>query len=595
MPSDPAHSPTGAYGTGSTRSLADRLRTRRGVALVLALVCAATALIHLPTLWHGFVWDDHLLLTADRLSVRSGLSTFRSRFQWDAGYAPESAPARALRPAAAFSLWLDLRLGGGQPWLFHLTNLLLTCAGAVLVALVVWELVHSGIWAGLAGLLFAAHSSHVESVAFISARPGLLLGLFLGLVALALLRSIRKRNPAWWLLAVASFVLALLSSESAVPFLLLFALTPPLVQTRFNRWFWLPVLASLAAVWLLVPQPALLVGSAPATELHALSRLLNAANTFGSYLKMFVWPFDHRVFYPRDPLFSGLTPNTLYAVIFLISIPLLALRRRYRLVMWGYAWTIIALLTAIASSPAGTQVAERLLYVPSAGMLFVVVIALSRLVAGQERLRQVVAIGLGAFFIFNATDSLARARIWRDDRSLFSTMVREAPRAPVALAGLARAIAAAEPDSAIALYNHAILIDQGYVRAHVEIGQLYGRTGDTRRALHHLRLAEQLRPDSPGVLGNLSLAWLAAGQSDSALAKAELAIRREPVLPDSAFAAVACARVLARDSSNVPALYHQSLLLLTRGDTVSARALIQRVLDLRPDLRALRRLVERLN
>lgn len=576
-------SPAEDAGTGPAGSLADRLRTRRGVALVIALVCTAATFIHLPTLWHGFVWDDHRLVTGSHL--------------WRAADVPTEATASSYSPAAAFSLWLDMRLGGGRPWFFHLTNLLLACAGAVLVALVAWELVRSGIWAGLAGLMFAAHSSHVEAVAFVSARPGLMLGLFLGLTALALLRSIRKRSPAWWPLAVVGFGMALLSSSAAILFLPLVALTPLLAQTRFNRWFWVPVLACAGAGWLVLSLPAPLTGTVPAPvpEPPVLHRLLNATNTFGLYLKMFVWPFDHHVRIPHDPLFSGLTPNLLYAVVFLVSIPLLALRRRYRLVLWGYTWTILALLPAVLSLPRGTQAAEYLLYLPSAGLVFVVVIILSRLVAGQERLRQVVAIGLGAFVIFNATDSLVRSRVWRSDRTLFEAMVREAPRSPVAWAGLARAVAPASPDSAIVLYNRAVLLDQGYVRAHVEIGQLYGRTGDTRRALHHLRLAEELQPESPVVLGNLSLAWLAAGWSDSALAKVEAGLRRAPVVPDSAFAAVVCARALALDSASVPALYHQSLLALSRGDSASARALIQQVLELKPELDGLRRLAENLN
>lgn len=579
---------------GRPVSLADRLRTPQGVAVVLVLVCAATALIHLPSLWHGFVWDDHLLVAGSRPPTQDNpLPALTHRPQ--AADIEDAFSVRSSGPVAALSLQLDLKLGHGLPWVFHLTNLILACAGAVLVALVAWELLHSGIWAGLAGLLFAAHSSHVESVAFISGRPQLLLGLFLNLATLALLRSIRKRNPAWWSLVVAGFGLALLSSRDAILFPLLVALTPLLTQTRFNRWFWMPVIGCIIAAWLLIPQPNTPFAAVPALQLSVMPRLLNAANTFGSYLRMFAWPFDHRVWIPRDPLFSGLTSHVLYTVVFLVSMPLLALRRRYRPMLWGYVWTIISLLPVVFNLPPGAQAAERLVYLPSAAMTLVVVTGLSRLVAGQERLRQIVAIAIGAVIIFNATDSLVRTRVWRDDRTLFSTMTRESPHTPMAWSGLARSIAPADPDSAIALYNRAILLNQGYVRAHVEIGQLYGRAGDTRRALHHLRLAEQLRPGSPEVLGNLGLAWLATGQSDSALAKAELALHSGPLLPDTAFAAVACARALALDSTSIPALHQQSLLLLSRGDTAAARAMMERVLRVRPDLEGLRRITSLLN
>jgi superkiller protein 3 len=104
-------------------------------------------------------------------------------------------------------------------------------------------------------------------------------------------------------------------------------------------------------------------------------------------------------------------------------------------------------------------------------------------------------------------------------------MVREAPRAPSAYAGLAGAVQSASADSAIKLYNRALFFDQRYLPAHINLGIIYSQRGDHRRAIHQLRLAKELQPSSPAVQTNLGLAYLNAAELDSALAAFDRATR----------------------------------------------------------------------
>jgi tetratricopeptide (TPR) repeat protein len=513
------------------KSLPDRLRTPAGVAFVLAAVALFSVSLYLPATQYSFVWDDETLIVGNSLLAHSRPADIFSRGFWAGSPEPVTGPGAAYyRPLVTLSFWLDLKLSHANPHWFHTVNLLLYALAAVAVTLVLWELLHSGVWALLGGLLFAAHSSHVESVAFVSGRTDIMLTLFTAIAAFALLRSFRKRNRWWWLVIPAAFGLALLSKETAVLFPLLVALAPLLVGVRYDRHYWLPVLSTvlvLAGYLLLrmgaVPMPVPLEG-----RVSLSSRFAAIANTFGLYIRMFFWPFEHHAKYPASDTFFVPTPNIIATLLFIVSVPLLALRRRFAAILWGYAWTIAFLLPVVNATPIGPLAAERLLYLPSAGIVMVLVTVLSRLLTFRVVTRQVVGAGLAVVIVLLGADTMTRARVWENAETLFSAMVREAPTAPSAYANLADAIAGAQPDSALALYDHALRLDQGYIHAHLHAAILLSQKGDHRRAIHHLRVANELQPNSVLVLNDLGLAFMAAGETDSALVTFARAIAVQP-------------------------------------------------------------------
>jgi tetratricopeptide (TPR) repeat protein len=509
----------------------EKLRSPAGMAAVLAAVVLFSALLYLPSTRYNFVWDDNTLITGNSLLSRSRPAGIFTRGFWAGSPEPVTGPGAAYyRPLVTLSFWLDLNLSNTSASWFHLVNLFLYSAAAAAVTLVLWELLHSGVWALLGGLLFAAHPSHVESVAFVSGRTDVMLTLFVSLAAFALLRSFRKRNRWWWLAVPPAFGLALFSKETAVFFPLLVALAPLLVRVRYDRWYWLLVLTTLAvlAVYLLlraaaVPAPVLIEAGA-----GLWGRLAAVANTLGLYIQMFFWPFEHHAKFPASDAFLVPTPNTITALLFVVSVPLLALKRRFAATLWGYAWTIAFLLPVANITSIGPLAAERLLCLPSAGIVMAILTALSRLLTFRRVTRQLVGLGLAVVVVLLGSDAVSRTRIWRNNETLFSAMVREAPDAPSAYANLADAIGGSQPDSAIALYNHALRLDQGYVHAHSHAAMLLSRKGDHRRALHHLRLANELQPNSAQVLNNLGLAFAAAGETDSALAAFDRAVAAHP-------------------------------------------------------------------
>lgn len=512
-----------------SKPVAELLRTRLGMATVVAVVVLTSLVVYLPTLRFEAVWEDPRQGTAN--TVIAGPDPLRAFSQ---GYwPPETGPltpveASVYRPVTTLSIWLQYRLFGCSPAGGHLVNVLLHTATAGLVTLIIWELLHSGVWALLGGLLFTLHPAQAEPVAHAAARSDLLAGMFITFASLALLRGQRKHNHWWWLLVPPAGVLALLSKENALLFPVLCALMPLLTRTRYSPRYWLMTAAVIAftALGLFLRTRAV-----PWPTLHGLppgQTAANAANTFGLYLRSFFVPLQRRVLFPPDPAYRELTDAIIGTILFIVTVPLAALRRRFWITLWGYGWVLAFLLPVLNWLPLANQISDRLLYLPSVGLVLIIITTLSRLLSSRPRLRSVVGVTILAVTAFLGIVTVNRLGIWRNRQNLAAAMIAEAPGSPIGYTMLAETIADADPDSAIALYNRAIIINQEWLPAHTRIAELFVRKNDWRRASHHLRIANEIQPGSPLILTSLGQVFLASGRPDSAAAYARLALERSP-------------------------------------------------------------------
>ena len=166
-----------------------------------AIVAAAALAVYWPALNAGFVGDDFMILHRLRdLTAPADVTRF-FRGEFFEYYRPLGFVAHAV----------DWARAGNDPRQFHLTNLLLHSASALLVLLIGSRL--GGAVAGLiAALLFALHASNHEAVVWISARFDLLATFF----SLAAIWWMVRDGPARHLIPLALFLLAVLSKEAAV-------------------------------------------------------------------------------------------------------------------------------------------------------------------------------------------------------------------------------------------------------------------------------------------------------------------------------------------------------------------------------------------
>src|SRR6266571_3867196 len=191
--------------------------------LLPVLIALVTVVPFLPTLDNQFVnWDDDKNLLKN--PHYRGLGWSQLRWMWTAFHLGHYIPLTWM------TFGLDYLLWGMNPVGYHLTNLLLHTANAVVFFFVVHRILTRAlpspsergdalvISAGVAALVFAIHPLRVESVAWATERRDVLSGLFYLVTILMYLRACergaRGRGSYW--LSVAVFVCALLSKSMVV-------------------------------------------------------------------------------------------------------------------------------------------------------------------------------------------------------------------------------------------------------------------------------------------------------------------------------------------------------------------------------------------
>lgn len=200
---------------GTLQSGTARASTRLLSVLAGALVLLALA-AYWPALHAQWIWDDDSYVTENpHLVGLGGLARIWS-FTFDAqkdAWIPNTAQ---YYPIVFTTFWIERALVGLEPWLYHLTNVALHLANALLV----WRLARVLALPGAAWIaaLFALHPMHVESVAWVTERKNVLSGLFYLSAFLAYLRfdaagADRKSARTAYVTSFALFVCALLSKS----------------------------------------------------------------------------------------------------------------------------------------------------------------------------------------------------------------------------------------------------------------------------------------------------------------------------------------------------------------------------------------------
>jgi uncharacterized membrane protein YfcA len=166
------------------------------------VIGCATFLVYVPAIRGGFIWDDpDYVVNNPVLRDASGLVTMwtnpRSLKQW--------------YPLVHTTYWIEYQLWGLNPLGYHIVNVLLHIA----VALLIWRVlvvldVPGAAWAAL---IFALHPVHVESVAWITERKNVLSGVFNFASLLWYLRSHRTDSRKAYAISLGLFICALLSKS----------------------------------------------------------------------------------------------------------------------------------------------------------------------------------------------------------------------------------------------------------------------------------------------------------------------------------------------------------------------------------------------
>src|SRR6202045_589634 len=170
----------------------------------LALI-AITALVYLPA-WNGKpIWDDNRHITQPELRSWQGLADIWTRI----------GATQQYYPLVHSVFWIEQKLCGDSVLGYHLVNILLHGAGAIVLLQILLRLKIPGAW--LAAGLFALHPVQVESVAWISELKNTLSGAFFFCSLLVYLKFDERRTILSYVGSVVLFILGLLCKTAIAP------------------------------------------------------------------------------------------------------------------------------------------------------------------------------------------------------------------------------------------------------------------------------------------------------------------------------------------------------------------------------------------
>ncbi len=574
----------------------------------MALGVIASSLF-LPAVRHSFVYDDELYIVQNR-NVAGGVSLDGLRWAFTTTHGGYPHPLTWL------SHMLDIQLFGAEPGGHHLTSIVIHALNTTLLFLALHRMTDSLWRSSLVAALFSVHPLHVESVAWVADRKGLLAAFFGLLTIVAYLGY--SRRPGWkrGLLVCWLFSLSLLSKPAlvALPFVLLLLDYWPLGRHRDCDALPTPrPVAGLPLVRLLMektPLLALAIGSSTATWIsqvehgYAISleripfgdRVLMALQNSITYLAKTLHPAELAVVYPRPegtlPWWPGLAAALLLSGI---SVLIFRLPKRPYLIV-GWLWFFGTIFPVIGLVQVGVQdVADRFTYFPLIGLF----VGTTWGVAGfsnRQRGVKIVSVCLAGLALA-ALGAASRVQLgyWRDNETLFRHALSITPRNHVARYNLCVALVRQGRYGEAQAVGTTLLETKGKGEYNV-IGLALLGMGKTDEALELFRKALELGPDDAATLNNIGLAMAAKGRHDEAVGSFQAALRNAPGDPrihnslglaqasvgQFDAASESYLRALALDPRYVEAQLNLASALVSRGQIAEAEARLRTALKMAP-------------
>lgn len=486
--------------------------------------------VYFPSLFNGAsVWDDTEYLNnpyVKDLSLKGIVNIFSIYF------------AGNYHPLTLLSLGIDGILGGGSPFMYHLTNLMLHLLNSLMVFLLVKRLFQNNLLALLTFVLFGVHTMHVESVAWVAERKDVLYTFFF-LLSLVLYTSYAtSRKFLQYSLAFLFFILSLLSKGQAV---VLVALLPLIDYVKGRKWLSVKVLSEKAPFLLLSLIFAWVAFRAQASsdyvhfEYFSLpERFAFASFGFTQYLVKSIMPTGLSALYPYPArLLNGNIPVSYW--FYIISLPVFFagsyfLVKRSNIYTFGLGMFFLGILPLLQLIPVGGAImADRYFYIPSVGLLLCFAAGLLEIKKSTIRYALFILFTLVLSFM-----TYSRCSVWKDNITLWEDEVRKNDAYQAGFYNLGIAYyKEGEQDKAIESYSKAIDIDPKYTDAYFSRGLAYDNADNLEKAITDYSSAIEFNPKYTGAYVSRGVVYGKSGQLDKSIADFSAAIGIDPEYRDA--------------------------------------------------------------
>lgn len=425
---------------------------------LLALLPAL--LLYLQVLKFDWTPLDEQWMIVQNADLATGNSTISKAFT-------QPIAARYYRPVLTLSIMLDHALGGLNPLVYHLSNLLYHLISVLILLKLLLAMKVPAARALFFSMLFSVHPLAVHAVAWVPGRNDILLCLFSLASLLFLLKyqeKISKKNLAMHL---GAFAIALLTKENSVLLVLLFSwLSLPLLKAH-SRTFFL-----LLFCWGLLLITYLLARNNIVHEFIFPSRglwfqLSSNLSALLIYIGKLVMPLNLNIF----PTLKN--SSIVYGIITTAALFALIIKLRFNKPGYALAGLLVFLLMLViplaysTNNGIGEQYEHRA-YLPLAG---IIIFFSQAKTAGREKM---LILAGGAMFMIYCIITFQRTRLYRDEKIFVETGLKSAPDFYLFYQQKAEQLAVqGNSDSALIMINRAIKMRPDIAKMYNTRGYIY--------------------------------------------------------------------------------------------------------------------------
>lgn len=494
-------------------------------------------LAYLPAMQSGFVWDDDFHFIDNPYMTKSdGIKLI-----W-------STPRAMYYPLTSTTWWFLRQIFNLNPLPYHLINILLHAANAILIFFILNYLGISGAW--FAAVLFGIHPVNVESVAWVTELKNTQSGFFYFLAILLFLKyfvvkkqKFTKKNTAnsslLYISSALFFIMAILSKTSTVmlPFVLLFLIWIKFKKLTFNvilstiPFF---VFSALASLWTIWEQKIHSGAEGVEWSLNIIEKLIISGKIIFFYIGKLIWPYPLMFIYPKWNINSHLITSYIPLLLLIIVLILTYIFRN----KWAKSFFSALLYFIISLFPVlgffniyfmrYSYVADHFQYLGcisiiclfSVGFMKIIKIKNYKFYFGQT-VACIVLIIL-SYLTFN------QCKIYNNIETLWLDTIAKNPQAWMAYTNLANFYRDnGKREEAIILYNKVIEKKPDYAEAYYNLGVLYYKIGKIEDALFYYKKSIEIKPTYK-VYNNLGIIYKEKNDISAAIDSFLVAIEIEP-------------------------------------------------------------------
>lgn len=560
------------------------------VVLVILLVSS----VYFPAIHGTFVYDDHETITKNPYIKDLRLIPAYFNPTKVATWSVHPGQQQFYRPLPLVSFAINYRLAGLSPEIYHVTNVILHITASLLLYALILSTYramtpdmefnrHYKAAALFSVLAFALHPIQTESVTYIVSRSVVICSIFILAGLLCHLESIKKRGKkrtGWRILAVACFVLALLSKEIAIVFpLLLISLSWSFAKSNNYktpvRFICSQGLLYFIFLALYLAIRITFLGQATMTNIGRQSffYFLTASKALFVYLRLIFLPIGQNIDHHLPIADSFGDPVGLIAAIlvtFFFTLVMKTLLRTPGFHAFWFSWFFLSILPNLVLS-SREAISEHSTYLPSMGLITIFIFAFIQTAIKRwpfsNRSCLALLLGIAIISLFQLSFlSLHRNLVWRNPIALWNDAVIKNPHSSRAMINLGiaylerdqilkaqrhflQAIALQKdsvearnnlgtiyglqrkPVQAEKLFREALALDPAHIDSLNNLGFLYMQDKAYHKAIETLSSARDISPNNPNIMCNLGLAYVHLKETEKGCLLIQESIRLNPDSP----------------------------------------------------------------